>query len=139
MAETPSPYGQICWFEVPVTDVARASAFYSKVLGWDCNDLEGTPSPSGREKSVHMFSKGALHGAFLLARDEDGVAKLDDFHKKAAPIVTFMVDSIEETTKKIEDAGGRVNLPKTEIGGGMGFFARFIDTEGNLHGIWAKE
>lgn len=30
-----------------------------------------------------------------------------------------------------------LNRPKTEIGGNMGFFARFIDTEGNLQGIWA--
>jgi predicted enzyme related to lactoylglutathione lyase len=109
MSDTPSPYGQICWFEVPVTDVSRASTFYSTVLGWDCNNLKGTPSPSGREKSVHMFSKGALNGAFLLMQDEDGVAKFDD-SKKAVPIATFMVGSIEETTKKIEAAGGQVNL-----------------------------
>jgi predicted enzyme related to lactoylglutathione lyase len=29
--------------------------------------------------------------------------------------------------------------PKTEIGGNMGCFARFIDTEGNLQGIWAAK
>ncbi|KIW63991.1 hypothetical protein PV04_08951 [Phialophora macrospora] len=140
MSDSPSSpsYGQICWFEVPVTDVSRAATFYSTVLGWECNNLEGTPSPSGREKSVHMFSKGALNGAFLLMKDDAMVAKFDD-SKKAVPVATFLVSSIDETTKKIEAAGGQVNLPRTEIGGGMGFFARFIDTEGNLHGIWAKE
>jgi predicted enzyme related to lactoylglutathione lyase len=29
--------------------------------------------------------------------------------------------------------------PRTEIGGGMGYFAHFIDTEGNRQGIWAQE
>jgi predicted enzyme related to lactoylglutathione lyase len=27
--------------------------------------------------------------------------------------------------------------PKSEIGGDMGFFARVIDTEGNVIGLWS--
>lgn len=164
MAESSNIYGQICWFEVPVMSVSRASAFYSSVLGWECNDQEGKPSPTGLEKSIHMFNKGMLHGAFLLLPDDDATAKVANQSppKKSVPVATFMVESIEETIKKVEAAGGKVNMsvkssassarwtlflvfmltstsPKTEIGGGMGVFARFIDTEGNLQGIWAKE
>lgn len=28
--------------------------------------------------------------------------------------------------------------PRTPIGGDMGYLARFIDSEGNLQGIWAR-
>jgi hypothetical protein len=29
--------------------------------------------------------------------------------------------------------------PKTEIGGDMGYFARVIDTEGNMIGLWSNK
>ena len=111
MAENANMYGQICWFEVPVTSVTRAAAFYSSVLGWECPDLEGKPSPSGREKSIHMFSKGNLHGAFQLM-EEDGVAKVAGAGtpEKSVPVATFMVESIEETIKKVEAAGGKLHV-----------------------------
>jgi predicted enzyme related to lactoylglutathione lyase len=159
MAENTGMHGQICWFEVPVTSVSRAAAFYTAVLGWNC-DVEAKPSPAVGISSVHMFSKGALHGAFLLVADEDAVAKIADPKRPevSGPVATFMVSNIDETLKKVEAAGGKshmyvilssllpfnpyadfVNSPKTEIGGGMGVFARFTDTEGNLQGLWAKE
>jgi len=111
MAEQANMYGQICWFEVPVTSVSRAVAFYSSVLGWECSDLEGKPSPSGREKSIHMFSKGNLHGAFLLL-EEGRVATVagSGTPEKYVPVATFMVESIEETVKKVEAAGGKLHV-----------------------------
>ncbi|KIW96342.1 uncharacterized protein Z519_03411 [Cladophialophora bantiana CBS 173.52] len=145
MAENDTkPYGQICFIEVPVTSVSRASAFYSSVLGWICDDLDGKPVPSGlanHAKSIHMFNKGALHGGFLLQTHENGVAKITELGppEQDVPVMTFLVESIDETLKKVESAGGKMYIPKTEIGGGMGFFARFIDTEGNVQGIWSKE
>lgn len=108
MTESSSPYGQICWFEVPVKSVSRASAFYLSVLGWECNDLEGTPSPTGRMKSVHMFNRGTLHGAFLLLPDDDAAAEVSDAPKACVPVATFMVESINETVKKIGAAGGTI-------------------------------
>jgi len=79
-----------------------------------------------------------LNGAFLLMPSENEAADLGP-PKQDVPVTTFLVESIEETIKKVEAAGGKVHIPKTEIGGDMGFFARVIDTEGNLQGIWAKE
>lgn len=104
--------GQICWYEVPVTSVSRAFAFYSSVLGWNCSDLEGTPSPGAYAKSVHMFNKGNLNGAFLLMPHENGVANVTDLGppEQNVPVTTFMVESIEETIKKVEAAGGKVHV-----------------------------
>ena len=105
-------HGQICWYEVPVTSVSRAFAFYSSVLGWNCSNLEGTPSPGGYAKSIHPFNKGSLNGAFLLMLDENEVAKVTDLgpSKHDVPVTTFSVESIEETIKKVESAGGKVYM-----------------------------
>jgi predicted enzyme related to lactoylglutathione lyase len=108
MTEIKNPYGQMCWFEVPVKSVSRAREFYSSVLGWECNDLEGTPSPTGRMKSVHMFTKGTLYGAFLLLHDADAAAEEIETPNTCVPLATFGVPSIEETVKKIEAAGGKI-------------------------------
>jgi predicted enzyme related to lactoylglutathione lyase len=45
------------------------------------------------------------------------------------------VDSIEETVKKIEAAGGRIVVPKMEVPG-MGWFTTFLDPEGNEMSLW---
>jgi predicted enzyme related to lactoylglutathione lyase len=36
---------------------------------------------------------------------------------------------------RVEGAGGSIAVPKTEIGNDFGFFAHFIDTEGNKVGL----
>ncbi len=46
-----------------------------------------------------------------------------------------LVDSIERTLAKVEPAGGKIFVPKTEIPT-MGWFAILADTEGNSIGIF---
>ena len=46
--------------------------------------------------------------------------------------------NLETTLSKVENAGGKIIVPKTQISPEMGYFALFIDTEGNkmaLHSI----
>jgi len=47
---------------------------------------------------------------------------------------TIDVHSVDEFTKKIQDNGGRILVPKTAIPG-VGLFATCQDTEGNVFGI----
>ncbi|KFY69803.1 hypothetical protein V499_09747 [Pseudogymnoascus sp. VKM F-103] len=133
------PYGQFCWLEVPVTDIERAKDFYTSVFNWECSP-QGSPSPlTGARDVIHMFTKGGLHGAFVTVAEDCMVKAYDEKSPGKAPVLpTFCVESIEETLKVVESKGGRLHVPKTDIGGGMGFFARFIDSEGNLQGIWAQ-
>jgi hypothetical protein len=37
--------------------------------------------------------------------------------------------------KKVEKAGGKVAMPKQEVGQNMGWIGAFLDTEGNLMGF----
>ncbi|KAJ9130174.1 hypothetical protein NKR19_g10005 [Coniochaeta hoffmannii] len=139
-AEKPSMIGQILWLEVPCKSVSRAAAFYSAVLGWNCPDPEeGKPSPAPGLETAHPFKCGILKGAFSKMASEDDVASVADSANQARmPVLaTYLVHSIDETLAKVQEAGGKVHVPRTEIGNNMGFFARFVDTEGNLQGIWA--
>ena len=49
-----------------------------------------------------------------------------------------MVDSISESLKRIENAGGRVVTPRTDIGPNMGAFAAFTDSVGNEFGLYEE-
>ena len=40
---------------------------------------------------------------------------------------------------KVEEAGGRVIMPKTAISNDFGFFAIFLDTEGNKLALHSKD
>ncbi|KAK3374687.1 hypothetical protein B0H63DRAFT_496116 [Podospora didyma] len=142
--------GEICWVEVPVTNVGRAVSFYRAVLGWQTEDAKPTPDATADEKPpspvpgidiVHFFSKGRLNGAFVKVSDESSLALVADEENphKMPPLAYYLVESVDETLKKVELAGGRVHVPKTAISGGtMGFFARFVDSEGNLQAVWSQ-
>jgi predicted enzyme related to lactoylglutathione lyase len=49
-----------------------------------------------------------------------------------------MVDSIAESLIQIENAGGRVVTPRTDIGPNMGAFAAFTDPSGNEFGLYEE-
>ena len=46
--------------------------------------------------------------------------------------------SIDEYSKKVNELGGKVVMPKTEITG-YGFFAVCIDTENNAFALWENK
>ena len=53
-------------------------------------------------------------------------------------LVYFSVENMLEILKRVESHGGKVLVPKTDIGD-FGFFAHFLDTEGNKIGLHANE
>jgi predicted enzyme related to lactoylglutathione lyase len=67
--------------------------------------------------------RGAINGSFYKKTEPDQYVK-----------VTILVDDIQEALKKIEAAGGKVLGEPFELPG-VGLFASFIDTEGNLVSI----
>ena len=48
------------------------------------------------------------------------------------------VPSIDEYSKKVDELGGKVVMPKTEITG-YGFFGVCIDTENNAFALWESK
>lgn len=121
---------KVVHFEIPVESLDRAKKFYS-IFDWQMSDW---PMPDG---SVYVGCRsvdtdpstflpkepGAINGGMILRND---ISK--------APNITLHVPSIEEFAVKIQKAGGKQLKPKTTIDGGS--FAYFLDTEGNIFGLW---
>ena len=118
-----SPHA-ISWFEIPVTDPARAKAFYEAVLGRPVETMNMGPSTMGFLSTSPEAVGGAIvHG--------DGTAP----SKSGTLVYLNGGDDLAPMLARVEGAGGSVAVPKTDIGSGFGFFAHFIDTEGNRVGL----
>ncbi len=70
---------------------------------------------------------GGINGGMMQRTDET-----------PSPVLTMGVDSVEDSLSLVEAAGGSVVTPRTAIPG-MGAFAYFKDTEGNVLGLWENE
>ncbi|KAL7813721.1 hypothetical protein V8C26DRAFT_154571 [Trichoderma gracile] len=132
-------YGQMCWLAIPVIDIERAVAFYSQIFAWDISP-NGVPHQRPGVKELYFFNGGdTLHGAFYVM--EDGFHVINhsiDFQDGLSVHPSFNVVNCRETLELVEKLGGKTQLHKTELGGDMGHYARFIDTEDNMIGIWSK-
>jgi predicted enzyme related to lactoylglutathione lyase len=120
---------KIVHFEIPADNISRAKDFYSLTFGWQLDDMpEGIDYTIIRTVDVdeQQMPKepGAINGG-MMKRSSD----------TPSPVITINVDAIDDALKKVESGGGSTVRPRTEIPG-MGAFAYFKDTEGNVMGLW---
>lgn len=110
------------WFDIPVTDMNRAKAFYSTLLGG--------------ELTMRTFEAGAM--AVLPYQDGVGGALMqgDDYTPSRQGSIIYLNggDDLSVSLGKVEAAGGKVLTDKMSIGED-GFIAFFLDTEGNKVGL----
>jgi uncharacterized protein len=112
------------WFEIPVNHFARAKAFYETVLGSPVQTLEMGPTTMGMLSSDPQVVSGAIVQGGGATPSSQGTLVYLNGGDDLAPMLARVVP-----------AGGQVVVPKTEIGNGFGFFAHFLDTEGNKVGL----
>ena len=112
----------ISWFEIPTSDLDRAQKFYETILGVDLVPMD-MPGFSMRMFPVpdQTFISGALTYApdFYQPQTNGTLVYLN-----ANPDVQLVLD-------RVEAAGGKIIVPKTEISPDIGFMAVIHDTEGN--------
>jgi hypothetical protein len=114
----------INWFEIPATDFARAKAFYEAVLGRGIETMTMGPSTMG----FLSMSPDSVGGAIV--QGEGAVPS-----RTGTLVYLNGGEDLAPMLARVEGAGGSVAVPKTDIGSGFGFFAHFIDTEGNKVGL----
>ena len=121
----------ISWFELPATDLDRAQKFYETIFGFSLIPMD-TPNIQMRMFPIQDPQNG-VGGA---------LCKTDGFHKPSAtegPLIYFNANpDVQRVLDKVEEAGGKIIVPKTEISPEYGHMAVFIDCEGNrvaLHSI----
>ena len=111
------------WFEIPTTDLDRASRFYERALGIELRRevFAGTPN------AFFSYDKPGVGGALIA-----------DPHRKPGGDGTLVyldaTGKLDAVLARIPDLGGQVVLPRTSIGP-VGFIALVRDTEGNVIGL----
>ena len=122
-----TPSHALNWFEIPVTDFDRARTFYETILGRAVHPMVMGPITMGMLASDPSVVGGALvHGPGTAPSKEGTIVYLNGG------------DDLQEMLNRVQSAGGVIDVPKTEIGNGYGFFAYFIDTEGNKVGLHSR-
>ncbi|MBK8088031.1 MAG: VOC family protein [Chitinophagaceae bacterium] len=124
----------ISWFEIPATDIDRAQKFYESIFLIKMNALD-MPQMKMRMFPLDDPMKGV--GGTLV--DSGG------FHKPSAtdgPLIYLNGNpDVQIVLSRVEAAGGKIMMPKTEISPEYGYMAVFFDTEGNriaLHSVPEK-
>lgn len=118
----------ISWFEIPVTDFARAKKFYERIFDYEMPEMDMGPVkmgvfPSDRDNGVG----GAI--CFGEGYQPSGANGLKAYLNGGSDLNTVL--------GRVEAAGGTVVVPKTLIAPDMGHYAFFTDTEGNVVGLYS--
>ena len=119
-------------FEIPAENKERANTFYESAFGWNLVPMQGmdytsaitTPSD---EQTGMPSTPGAINGALFPRTDS-----------LKTPIITIDVEDLDAALAQVESAGGSVAQPKDAVPG-MGWYAYFKDTEGNIMGLWQTD
>src|SRR5918992_2818755 len=109
----------ISWFELPVTDLDRAAAFYAEILGTMLSDIA---EADDRQFATFPAEDGV---AGALVRGEGYRPSTD-----GALVFLNAGDEIESAVNRVEAAGGRVLVARMDMGD-WGVAAFIVDSEGN--------
>ncbi len=118
----------ISWFEIPATDLGRAQKFYESIFGITFNSMD---LPNIKMRLFPLDDPMNEVGGAIV--DSGG------FHKPSGtdgPLIYLNGNpDVQNVLDKVEKAGGKIMVPKTEISSEYGFMAVFLDTEGNRIGL----
>ncbi len=112
----------IDWFEIPVKDMIRAKKFYENVFQIELKKVDMPDSEMLMFPGHEDDHYGAM-GALIF--DKNRKPGID------GSTVYFYCKNLDNELSRIEKNGGKITVPKTNIGEN-GFFAYFLDSEGNL-------
>jgi predicted enzyme related to lactoylglutathione lyase len=110
--------GKPVHFEVPAKDTTRAREFYSNLLGWQFESMEGPAE-------YHMTRFGEDSGGAVFPGDPGAIR------------LYFDVEDVKASAARVNELGGKADDPQPVPG--MGWFATGSDTEGNPIGLWQTD
>jgi predicted enzyme related to lactoylglutathione lyase len=114
--------------EIPTIDFSRAVKFYQAILDVAIEEVDMDGVKMG------VFPGNGEGVSVALIRGNDYKPSLD-----GTIVYLNAGDDLQIVLDKVERNGGKVVVPKSEISPEMGFFAMFIDTEGNKLGLHSKK
>lgn len=116
----------IGWFDIYVSDMERATAFYEAVLK---QKLEQMGDPTGETQMMSFPADMSTYGAA-------GALVKAEYSKPGVggTMVYFSVEDCSVEEARVETAGGKIVRPKFSIGE-FGWVTLCEDTEGNMFGL----
>jgi len=114
----------IAWVEIPATDFERAVKFYNAILSLDMNAMD-----FGHEKMAYF------------PNDEGAISFAPDFKPSKDGVLVSLEtgNDLDGTIERVKANGGEIVQTKTKIEAeGRGYFALFIDSEGNKVGLYGN-
>ena len=120
----------IVHFEIPSYDIERSKKFYNNLFGW-------------KIEKWHGLSEGMEYWLISTVDDKGNTALGRGMMKRQSPQqqgITnyFDVKSVQESSTKVEQLGGKVIMPKSPVPG-MGYMAVCKDSENNGFGIFEAD
>ena len=110
--------------EIPAVDISRAVTFYQSILDIKIEQMEFP----GMQMGLLPYEEQAVVGVIIKGEDS----------KPSADGVTIYLnggDDLQVILDKVEGRGGKILVPKTPHADESGYFALFLDTEGNKLGL----
>ncbi|UYQ94423.1 VOC family protein [Chitinophaga horti] len=113
--------------EIPAADLQRAIRFYKTILAVDIEEAQMGDVKMG----VFPASEGTVNVVLAQGPDYEPTTSGSVLYLDAG-------DDLQTILDKIEPSGGQLLVPKTPISPEMGYFAMFIDSEGNKLGLHSQ-
>ncbi len=121
----------IAFFEIPAMDFNRAVKFYEAVLGVKLANMD-----CGENEKMSFFPTQGDECPGAISWDWQ-----NEFRPSAdGTLIHFNVENMEAAVSAILKNGGKIVRPKTKIEAeGRGYFALFLDSEGNRVGLYSDK
>lgn len=117
----------VSWFEIPAINFEQAVDFYSQIF-----DITMEKNFEGNYAMAFFPANGGIGGAI--------VAGPGSTPSDAGPLIYLNGGKdLNQILEKVEKARGRIVMPKTLINEEAGYFAIFIDSEGNKLALHSKQ
>lgn len=98
-------HGRFAWYELATTDMESAKAFYGDVLGWGTQDVPASGP------AYTLFTAGGAAVSGLMELPQEATAS----GLRPSWLGYVCVDDVNAAANRIEELGGAVHVPPTEI------------------------
>jgi uncharacterized protein len=127
------PTNAVVHFEIYADDPDALAKFYTNLFDWKVETVPGMDyrmvQTTDTDADGHPAPAGGING---------GIAKRPAGYQMNGSANYVSVESIEATVEKAKKLGARVTRDKMPVPE-MGWFAMFIDPQGNHFAIWKAD
>ena len=115
----PTQHGAVSWYELMTTDVDAAAKFYTQLLGWE---TEETKMTDGSKYVMIKVNGKPVGGMMKTPPQAQGVPPYWGLY--------VTVNDLDAAAKKVQELGGKILVPPTEITDAAARFCVIQDPQG---------